>query len=336
MQAIIFQRFGNPAEVLTVEDVPVPEPQRDQDRVRMLSSPINPSDLMYVRGDYSVRPELPATPGFEGVGIVDAHGGSLLGRFMTGKRVTVLNRDRGNWSQYTIAPARQVVPMPSSLSADQSAMFFVNPATAWILVRNILRIPRDAWLLQTAAGSALGRMIIRLGRHWGFRTINVIRREQAGAALTQLGADQVVVFDAERQPAEELREAVQQATGGTGVAFALDPVGGPTAAAVAECLTTAGQLVLYGTLSHQPVAIPPRTLMTAGASIRGFWLGQYLAQLGLPQKIVMIRALQKLVLSGVLSAEAGDHFCLDQIDEAVVAAETEQRRGKIILTIADA
>ena len=70
MQAIIFQRFGNPAEVLTLEDVPVPEPQRDQVRVRMLSSPINPSDLMYVRGDYSVRPELPATPGFEGGNIL--------------------------------------------------------------------------------------------------------------------------------------------------------------------------------------------------------------------------------------------------------------------------
>ncbi|MEO1996477.1 MAG: alcohol dehydrogenase catalytic domain-containing protein, partial [Planctomycetaceae bacterium] len=168
MQAIIFERFGAPSEVLSLQDVPQPEPQRDQVRVRMLSSPINPSDLMYVRGDYSVQPTLPATPGFEGVGIVETHGGSLLGRLMLGKRVAVLNRDRGNWSQHTIVPARQVVPIPSGLSADQAAMVFVNPATAWILVRRLLCIPRDAWLLQSAGASALGRMIIRLGQHYGF------------------------------------------------------------------------------------------------------------------------------------------------------------------------
>ena len=73
MQAIIFEECGSPNEVLGLQDIPQPEPAHDQVRVRMLSSPINPSDLMYIRGNYSVQPTFPATPGFEGVGVVEAH-----------------------------------------------------------------------------------------------------------------------------------------------------------------------------------------------------------------------------------------------------------------------
>src|SRR5919204_5217276 len=80
MKAIVFDRFGDPAEVLQVRDLPVPEPGRGQVRVRMIYSPINPSDLMVVRGQYGRLPDLPATPGFEGVGVVESGGGGLLGR----------------------------------------------------------------------------------------------------------------------------------------------------------------------------------------------------------------------------------------------------------------
>src|SRR5207302_3985751 len=97
MKAVVFDRFGNPDEVLQVRDVPVPEPGPGQVRVRMIASPINPSDLLMVRGQYGRLPQLPATPGFEGVGIVEAAGGGLLGRLRLGKRVAVLNAHGGNW-----------------------------------------------------------------------------------------------------------------------------------------------------------------------------------------------------------------------------------------------
>ena len=80
MKAIVCEHFGDPADVLNVRDVPLPEPGPGQVRVRMLASPINPSDLLMVRGEYGRRPALPATPGFEGVGVVEAAGPGLLGR----------------------------------------------------------------------------------------------------------------------------------------------------------------------------------------------------------------------------------------------------------------
>src|SRR5215469_15686461 len=96
MKAIVCDRWGEPEEVLQVCDVPEPTPGRGEVRVRMIASPINPSDLLVVRGQYGRLPPLPATPGFEGVGIVEA-GSGLLARRVMGRRVAVLNGTTGNW-----------------------------------------------------------------------------------------------------------------------------------------------------------------------------------------------------------------------------------------------
>src|SRR6516162_1113042 len=195
MKAIVFDHFGDPREVLQVRDVPDPIPQSGEVRVRMRMSPINPSDLMTVRGVYGRLPKLPATPGFEGVGVIEAVGSGWLAKLRglkPGRRVAVLNGAGGNWQELVVIPAKQAVPVPDDLPDEQVASFFVNPATALVMTQNVLRVPAGAWLLQTAAGSALGRMVIRLGKHNGFRTMNVVRRREAMAELRALGADEVL------------------------------------------------------------------------------------------------------------------------------------------------
>ncbi|TMQ28036.1 MAG: hypothetical protein E6K65_13100 [Nitrospirae bacterium] len=187
MKAVVFERFGDPAEVLQVREVPKPEPGPGQVRVRMLASPIGPADFLTVRGEYGYQPKLPATPGTEGVGIVEA-GRGLLGGMRVGRRVAVLNETGGNWQEKVVVSALRVVPISKHVPDDQAVTFFVNPATAFIMTRLVLKVPPRAWLLQTAAGSALGRMVIRLGRHFVFRTINVVRRhEQAEELLRTRG-----------------------------------------------------------------------------------------------------------------------------------------------------
>src|SRR5439155_17855811 len=128
--AVVFDRFGPPAEVVGIRELPAPTPGRGEVLVRMLASPVNPSDIMYIQGRYGLKPHLPATPGFEGVGVVEASGGGLLGWFRKGKRVAVINDRVGNWGEYTITKARQVIPVPNEMSDEQAASFFVNPATA--------------------------------------------------------------------------------------------------------------------------------------------------------------------------------------------------------------
>jgi NADPH:quinone reductase-like Zn-dependent oxidoreductase len=328
MKAILFDRCGDPAEVLTVRDVPVPEPGPGQVRVRMLASPINPSDLLVVRGEYGRQPSLPATPGFEGVGVVEATGRGLLGRLRLGRRVAVLNREGGNWQEQVVVPARQVVPV-GDLPTEQAAAFFVNPASAVVMTGWVLKVPRGAWLLQTAAGSALGRMVLRLGRHCGFRTINVVRRRAQAEELLRAGGDAAICTADEDVP-----ERVRALTGGAGVPFALDAVGGATGLDALRSLAPGGRLLVYGTLAAEPMPLDTRILMVGHKRLEGFWLSEWVRDQHVWTMLRLFRSIKGLLHAGILTTEVAATFPLDEIPAAVQLASTPGRQGKVLLRMA--
>ena len=335
MKSVQFEQFGDPASVLQFRDVEVPQPKSGELLVRMLLSPVNPSDLMTVRGVYGKLPKLPCTPGYEGVGVVEASGGGLLGKLLVGKRVALLNGINGNWQERTTVLAKQAVPLPKSLPAEQGATFFVNPTTAFAMTQRVLAVPAGDWLLQTAAASELGKMVVRLGRRFGFKTLNVVRRAEQAETLKSLDADAVVVFDPAKQSADELRAEVLRVAGERGVRFAIDPIGGATGSAVVKCLAPNGRMLVYGTLSPEPLSFSPRDLMTPGASIAGFWLARWMPQLSLIAKVKLIRTVSGLIQEGVLTSQIGEVFPLDRISDAVRAAETSGRAGKVLLRLAN-
>lgn len=331
MKAVVFDRFGDPAEVLQVRDLPVPEPGPGQVRVRMIASPVNPSDLLMVRGEYGKRPTLPATPGFEGVGVIDATGPGILRhirRLVPGRRVAVPNGMGGNWQEQVVVPARLAVPIPAHLTDEQGASFFVNPASALVMVRYVLKVPRGAWLLQTAAGSALGRMVINLGRHEGFRTINVVRRREQAQELLQLGGDAAICTNDEK-----IEDRVQAVTGGAGVPFALDAVGGPTGSAALRSLGAGGRMLVYGTLSGEPLAVDPRVLMTGPRHLEGFWMSNWARRQGILTMLRLFRRIGQLMQKGVLTSEVGATYPLEEIQAAVRQAAQPGRSGKVLLRI---
>lgn len=333
MECIEFESTGPPAEVLRPADREPPAPGPGEVRVRMIASPINPSDLMFIRGEYGQQPMLPQIPGFEGTGIVEDSGGGLRGSFFRGKRVVVLNRAGGNWANHAVVPSDQVIPISRTLSDEQAATFFVNPMTAWVMTREVLRVPRGAWLLQTAAGSSLGRMIIRLGRETGFRTLNVVRSRSQVDVLKKHGADEVVVYNPETDSEDEFRDQVMRAAGSSGLRCAIDAVGGVTGSAALRTLSTGGRMLSYGTLSGQPLQFSPRTLMTGGLSLEGFWLGPYMARQHLLFKLRMVRRITRLIQAGVLSTEIAQSFPLRNIHEAIESATTSPSAGRTLLTM---
>ena len=327
MKAIVFDEFGEPAQVLKVRDVPIPEPRPGEVRVRMIASPVNPSDLLVVKGRYGVLPKLPATPGFEGVGIVDKSGGGLMGKFAEGKRVTVVNGAGGNWAEYAVIPARQARPVASDIPDEQVATFFVNPASVLAMVRDVLKVPKGAWLLQSAAGSELGKMLIRFCRREGIPTINVVRRNDAMEELKALGGD--VVLSSADSPIEPQVRAV---TKGVGVRFAVDSVGGETGTQLFKSLAEGGRLLLYGVLSEEPIRIDPREVIAGRRVVEGFWLGHWMRERTIPSSLLLFREIARQIREGVLSTQVGAKFSMDAIGDAARAAEAVGRRGKILLT----
>jgi len=328
MRAAVFEEFGEPTEVLRVCDVPDPHPGPGEVRVRMIMSPVNPSDLLVVRGRYGVLPPLPATPGFEGVGVVDEVGPGLLGRLVKGRRVVAINGAGGNWAEYAVIPAKQARPVPDDIPDEQAAASFVNPATVLALARHVLRVRRGEWLLQSAAGSTLGRMMIKLGRHDGFRTLNVVRRREAVEELKALGGDAVI--SSEDGPIDE---QVRRIVGGAGVRHAIDPVGGPTGTAVFRSLAPEGRLVLYGTLSGEPIQIDPRLVISGKRIVQGFWLGYWMRERSIPANLLLFREIASMIRRGVLNSEIGRIVPLQQISEAVRHADSVGRQGKVLVRL---
>jgi len=312
MKAVVFEEFGEPADVLQCRDVPVSEPGPGEVRVRMLASPINPSDLMTVRGIYGKKPELPATPGYEGVGVVEASGGGMMGKFLTGKRVAVPNRRTGNWCEHTVIPAKQAIPVSSKLPLEQVAMFFVNPATVLAMIRHELAVPKGAWLLQSAANSELGQMIIRLGQHDGFRTVNVVRRPEAAEELRKLGAD-VVIATTDGPISEQVRRAIGQEDG---VSYAVDAVGGDIGTGLFESLAPQGTMLAYGTLSGEPIRVNPRLMIAGRRELRGFWLGHWMRSRSKLAALPLFVQIAKLIRRGVLATRVGASFPLSEIRRA--------------------
>jgi NADPH:quinone reductase-like Zn-dependent oxidoreductase len=167
-----------------------------------------------------------------------------------------------------------------------------------------------------------------LGKRYGFKTINVVRRAEQVAELTAIGGD-VVIADS----GSNLRDAVRDATGGEGVRYAVDPVGGATGAAIVGCLAPGGRLIIYGTLSGEPLPVSPRELIASSATMEGFWLGYWMARLSLPGRLLLVRTLTGLILEGVLASEVGQSFPLEKIAEAVRDSEKVGRGGKVLLKI---
>ncbi|HEV8061739.1 MAG TPA: zinc-dependent alcohol dehydrogenase family protein [Gemmataceae bacterium] len=324
-RALVFDETGDPAQVLRVKDVPLPTPGSGEVRVRMLAAPINPSDLLFIRGQYGRRPELPGTAGFEGAGVVEEAGPGLLGRMRVGRRVAVLHGRGGSWQEYAIVPSRQVVPVPRALPDEQAACFFVNPATALIMTRSVLRVPRDRWLLQSAAGSALGRMIIQLGKHYGFRTMNVVRRREQADELKALGADAVICTQD-----EQIEKRVMELTKGEGVPYAIDSVGGATGSALVRSLGHRGRMIVYGTLAEEPLQFDSRLLVVGQKRLEGFWLSEWTREQGTVTMLRLFKKLARLMTTGVIATNIGKSFGIDQFAEATRLAAEPGHQGKVL------
>ena len=332
MKAIRFAKYGEPAQVLTVEERPLPDPGPGDVRVRMLASPINPSDLLFVRGLYAgVQPRFPAPVGFEGVGRVEALGPQVQ-RPLPGQRVGVVNGQGGNWADYAVVPAADLLPVPGDLPDEQIASLVINPASAILMLRHVLAIPPGEWLLQSAAGGELGRMIIRLAHHDGIHTINVVRRREAVAELERLGADAVVVSSE-----GPIDEQVRRIVGPAGVKYAIDPVVGETGTQMYQALGDEGHMLVYGSLTGEPIRVgaDPRLILAGRRILEVFWLGYWLPRLEETARGQLVQDIVTLMREGLLVTSGAQKYALDAIGTAVTQAEAPGRQGKVLLVPAE-
>ena len=277
MRALIANRIGEPADVLGLAELPNPAPGPGEVRVRVHLASVNESDLHVIRGRFGRQPRLPASPGMEAVGVVEALGAGVSGPAI-GTRVVLLNVG-GTWRDRVVAAADRVIAVPDGVSDDNAAQSLLNPVTAWVLTMLEHRLMPGEWLAQSAAGSTVGRLVLQLAHSEGFKTINLVRRQAQVAEITALGGD-VTLCTEDADWGGRLAVAAD----GAAPSKAIDCVAGRTGATLARGLASGGRLLVYGALStHRQVdpaafempVFAPRLIYEA-TTIQGWFLFRWL------------------------------------------------------------
>lgn len=322
-QARYTHRGPVPQDVIEAVDFRRETLHAGQALVEVLAAPINPSDVLTLTGEYGSLPPLPAVGGNEGVGRVVE-----VGAEVTAPRIgqtVLLPVGCGTWSTHIVADAAALMPLPSDADPLQLSMLTVNPPTASLMLSDIVELPARSWVIQNAANSAVGGYLVQLAQARGLRTVNVVRRDAARAAVEAMGADIVIV------DGDDLAARVKEATTGAAITLGVDAVGGMATERLAQCLAPGSTLVNYGAMSGEPCAVSPGSLIFRGITLRGFWLARWFKTATPTSRSALFGELVTLIAKGTLSASIDATFGIDQIKEAVAAAAAGGRDGKIVV-----
>lgn len=325
MRAVELRDYEGGADALAVVERPMPRPGAGQVLVRIAASPINPSDLSFLRGAYGIRKKLPVVPGFEASGEVVASGGGVWANHIVGRRVACaapVGGD-GTWAEYMLADASHCIPLMKSTETEHAATMIVNPFTAWALLR-IAEESRARAVVQTAAASALGQMVIRLAASRGVEVVNVVRRREQVELLKAAGAREV--FDSSEESFDErLAEACKRVR----ATVAFDAVAGKLTGRVLHAMPSGSECVVYGGLSMEGCLLDPRSLIFERKRVRGFWLSDWMRTAGALKMFSASRSVQK-ILKDELRTEIRARLPLERAAEGVRLYEREMTGGKIL------
>ncbi len=320
MNAICFDETGDAELVLKLREVEKPRPGAGEVLLKMIGSTINPADFLFIGGNYRFKPQFPQIAGLEGAGIVEATGAGV--DLPPGTLAAFLNKE--TWAEYAVVPVNALFILPQDFPVDKAVQFALNPVTAWGLLQQA-NLKSGDYLLLSAGGSTVAKLIARLAVLRGINVIATVRNSRYKAALTAMG---VSVINTET---ENVQQEVHRLTNGKGAACVLDPVGGETGSLLLDCLGINGKLIIYGKLDPEPALLYYPTVQYKNLTISAFGVRGYLAGLSGEQRTDMVRSLTDVIGGSVFEMEVAARFKPGNILAAVKLAKDPNVTGKVIL-----
>ncbi|CAD6007730.1 zinc-binding dehydrogenase [Agreia sp. COWG] len=323
MRAIIHHEFGDPAEVLAVEDVATPQPGAGEVRVRTLLSPIHNHDLWTIRGTYGFKPELPAQAGTEAVGVVDALGEGVT-TLQLGQRVAT-GGTFGVWAEFFTAKAASLIPVPDSLSDEVASQLVSMPFSA-ISLLDTLALGEGDWLIQNAANGAVGRLVAQLAVARGIKVVGLVRRSAGVDELKAQGIDNIVATDV-----EGWKDTVAEITNGAPISVGVDSVGGQASGDIVSLLAENGRLVVFGAMDAPTMEIGSGPVIFKSISVVGFWGSKVMGAMDAAKRGALLGELVTRIGEGVLTLPVEKTYSFDDARTAAAANFAPGRSGKILL-----
>jgi NADPH:quinone reductase-like Zn-dependent oxidoreductase len=317
------------AEVLKIEELPLPEPAHGEVRLRVRAIGLNRAEIMFRRGQYFFEPELPSKLGYEASGIVEAVGPGVDAGLVGGKFSTVPAfpaHKYGVYGEVAIVPAAALAAYPERLSFEEGTSIWMQFLTAYGALVHFGRIGKGDFVLVNAASSSVGVAAIEIARVEGATSIAVTRTARKKAVLLELGADHVIVSNE-----ENIAERVKAITGGKGARVIFDPVLGKGIEALAGAAAQGGTIFAYGALAPEVTPLPILAFLAKALSLRGYTLLEIVMDpelRGVAEKYVYDH-----LESGELKPKIARSFPLSQIVEAHRYMESNEQIGKIVVTV---
>lgn len=312
-----------PQDVIAAVAFEPPALTTGQARIALLAAPINPSDVLSLTGEYGMLPPLPAIGGNEGVGRVIELGPDTQGPAIG--QTVLLPIGIGTWATQMVADAAKLLPLPNAADPLQLSMMTVNPPTAALMLSEFVTLAPGEWVIQNVANSGVGSYLIQLAKLRGYKTVNLVRRDSAVAAVQAQGGDVVLV------DGPGLAKRVREATGGAKIRLGIDAVGGAATDRLSSCLAEGGTLVNYGLMSGEPCQVSAKSFVFNDITLKGFWLARWFRSASRAAQAALYGELGQLIANGTLHTPIHATYPVERIKEAVAAANTGEREGKILV-----
>lgn len=328
VKIVRFHELGE-ADVLKIDELPLPEPAAGEVRLRVKAIGLNRAEVMFRRGRYLQQPELPSKIGYEASGTVEAIGPEVdpawLGKTASTVPAFAVNK-HGVYGEVAIVPASALAEYPSHLSYEEGTSIWMQYLTAYGALIHYGAVAKGDFVLITAASSSVGLAAIELVKAKGAISIAATRTSKKRTELLELGADYVIATEE-----ADLAAKVNEITGGKSVRLVFDPIAGKGLAQLAEVTAHGGTIFEYGALDGGETPYPLFAALGKGLKIQGYTLFEVV---GNPK--VFAEAKQYVfeqLKAGTLKPKIAKVFPLAQIVDAHRYMEANTHVGKIVVTV---
>ncbi len=262
--------LGEPNDVMSIVEVPDPEPGPGEVLVDVGAVGVSFPELLTIRGGYQFKPPLPFTPGNEIAGTVIGLGEGVEG-FELGDRVTWMGS--GGLAEKVAAPALACFHLPDELSMEKGCCLLLNYGTTVFALDDRAKLQAGETLLVTAAAGGVGSAAVQVGKAMGATVIGLAGGPEKVQTVLDLGAD--LAFDYREV---DIVDAVRGATDGRGVDVVYEAVGGDIFQQVRRTVAWDGRLLIIGFTSGTIPQAPTNHALLKNYSIVGVHWGAWLGR----------------------------------------------------------
>lgn len=316
MRAWRVHELGDPAKVMSFDEVERPTPGEGQVLVKVRAAALNFPDVLMAQGLYQEKPPLPYTPGVELCGEIVGTGQRVIGSPAGGP---------GAFAEYALMDAAAAYPAPEGLSDEKAASLYLTYSTGHVGLHRRSNLQAGEWLLVHAGAGGVGSAAIQLGKAAGARVIATAGGARKTGICRELGADHVIDYTT-----EDFVPIVKEITGGHGADVVYDPVGGEVFDKSRRCIAFEGRLLVVGFTSGVHPAAPANHVLVKNYSVVGLHWGLYRKHD--PALFPQVHdELVRLVGEGLIDPLVGEVLPLDQAPQALARLADRGTVGKVVL-----